>query len=94
MDKKPPPLSLPFWKILLLALCIGCLAMHFLTESLGSSTGVTVASEVAGHFDDDHFVLNSYGFFPSDELLVSLMHEQILNYRSMGLVPLLPPPNI
>lgn len=84
----------PTWMLLLLAICLTSLAVHFYAESLAPAAAPSTffVSESPGHFDD-HFVQAPDRPVQEHGLLVSPAPEAAQVRAVFGLLPLLPPPN-
>jgi hypothetical protein len=88
------PAQLPLWMILLLVLCLSCLAVHFYVESLGiyDLSASSALKECAGH-GEDHFIPLINHLLDLYDLTMILTPEISLPRASFSVSPLLPPPN-
>jgi hypothetical protein len=84
--------TLPFWIIMILAVCLFSLAVHFYAESLIQNDLFSTGSESAGHYDDT-IVIASMESRHSGAIIVQIFRASLLYQPSLALSPLLPPPN-
>ena len=88
------PARFPLWMVLLLLICLSGMAVHIYIESL-DLTGQFASlafNESSGHYDD-HFVPQLHMTLPMDNMILFLNPEPSLPRASLGVLPLLPPPN-
>jgi hypothetical protein len=93
MDRTAPA-RFPLWMVLLLLICLSGMAVHFYVESLDfpGQHASPAHNESAGHCDD-HFIQLTPAMFPMHNLVAVLTTETALPRASLGVLPLLPPPN-